>query len=80
VLVGSRYRKVGENHKEDEDVIDGEGLFDKIPGQELQRYAAAEPIVDPEVEQQGKSNPENAPAQCLSDSHDMRLTMKHTQV
>ena len=37
LLVGRRHREVGEDHQEDEDVVDRERLLDQVAGEELER-------------------------------------------
>lgn len=54
-------RERGKDDHEDEDIIDGEGFFDQVAGDELDRLFRTEPDVDEPGETERQRNPDNAP-------------------
>ena len=76
-LQGSRHGKVAEQHQPDEDVINRQGFFNQITGEEGERLrvghraAFGRGQIPPEggTEQQGEGDPHQRPGRSLFDAH-----------
>ena len=80
VLIQARYAEVGEDEKEDEQVIDAEGLFEQVAGEKHQRHFLPFVDVQADVENHGQRNPQGAPKQRLAYPDDVLAAVKHPQV
>ena len=61
VLIHGRHREVGEQQREDEDVVHAERFLDDVAGEELQRLRPAGIVPDAEVEEQRQRDPDDRP-------------------
>ena len=58
VLVGATDLEEAEEEKEDEEIVDGEGLLDGVPGEILRARGGAEGVMDEDGEGEGGGDPE----------------------
>ena len=80
VLVRRRHREVGEDHQEDEDVVDRQGLLDQVAGQELQALGRAEPGQISALKREGERHPDHAPGERLAEADLVGLAVEDAQV
>ena len=80
VLVLSRDTKEGEDHQEDEEIVDAQRLLDQITGQELHGRHGAACIVDKAVEYQCERDPDSTPGESFAHLDCVRFAMKNPQV
>src|SRR5215212_971057 len=59
--------EVGKNQDDDEDVIDREGVFDQIAGDEFEGFLAAVDVVDDGSENERQRHPDTGPGGSLLD-------------
>jgi len=78
-LLGGNF-EVTEEKKKDEKVIDAEGFFNKISGDELERLGWAKPVADKDGEAQSQRNPAGTVEQRLLERNDAALPIPHRQV
>lgn len=61
VLKRGGHRAVRDNHHNDEDVINAEGLFNQVARQEFKRQLSTKSEGDPHIETQRKGDPDRGP-------------------
>jgi hypothetical protein len=80
--------EVREDQDEDKDVVNGERLLDHVAGEELKcqalpdvaAKAASRIKVEAVVEDLGEGDPDDGPAERLTEGHDMGVPVEHTQI
>lgn len=80
MLVDLRNGEGGEEHDEDEDVVDGERLLDDVAGEELHGLVAAEAEIDPAVEDERQRDPDPAPGERLFEADLVRLAAEDAKI
>src|SRR6185503_1857326 len=55
-------------------------LFDDVARKKLQRAHGSEPEVHAQVEQEGESDPNSGPDECLSNAHLVRFAVEHAEI
>ena len=80
VLIHRRHREVGEQQREDKDVVHAQRLLDEVAGEELQRLLRAVEVPDAAVEQQRQRHPHDRPGDRLLEGDDVRLAVKDAEV
>jgi len=72
--------KVTEDHEEDEKIVDTQGEFDHVAGDEFQRGLLSLPEVDDGGEDGSEGDPDRAPDQGFTEAHDTTGSMEDPQV
>ena len=72
--------EVGKDHDEDEEVVDGERLFDDVAGQEFQCLCRAEIYIDAGGECQRQRYPDQRPGKGLAKSDLVALPVEYSQI
>ena len=69
-----------EDQEEDEEVVDAQGEFDNVSGDELEGGGAAVPEENDDGEDGGQGDPGHAPDQGLAELDGVGAAVEHTQV
>ena len=72
--------KETEDQEEDEEVVDAQGEFDDVSGDELQRGSAAVPEENNDGEDRGQGDPGHAPDQGFAKLYGVGAAVEHAQV
>jgi hypothetical protein len=80
MLILLRNAEVGEDHHDDEDVVDAERLLDDVAGEEGQRGLGVLPDVQPESEDERERHPDAGPDRSFLRANDVRPAMEDAEV
>jgi hypothetical protein len=80
VLILGGHREIVEDQEKDEKVVDAEGLFQEVAGQELGAFNRAHLPVDPAIEGQPEGDPERAPPDRLAHRRFVGLAMEDAEI
>jgi hypothetical protein len=69
-----------ENDEEDKEIVDTEGFFDDVAGEEFHASLGTEPVPDEKGEAKSEANPEGAKEHSFSDGDLVGFAMKDTQI
>ena len=80
MLVFGMHAEIGKDHDKNKDIVDAEGFFDQVAGQEHQGRLRAQVEVEPEVESQRYADPYPTPDQRLAHFDNVGFAVKHPEV
>src|SRR6266540_3978652 len=72
--------EIGEDHDEDEEIIDGEGLLYEIAGEELKALFRPQIEIYSDVEGDREGKPDDGPGQCLAEPDLVALSAEYPHV
>ena len=80
MLKGAGHVEVGEDHDEDEQVVNGEGFFEQVAGEEFKGLMVSHERINRQVESKGGDNPDRAPDQGFPDLDLVGLAVDQAEV
>jgi hypothetical protein len=69
-----------ENDEEDKEIVNTEGFFDDVAGEEFHASLGTEPVPDEKAKTKSEANPEGAKEHSFSDGDLVGFAMKDTQI
>lgn len=80
MLIGCRNLEIGKDQKDNEDIVNAKGFFNKVAGKEFERPFIPELVVNENVEQECHKHPHAGPDKGILNGNNLRFTMENTEV
>jgi hypothetical protein len=80
VLVLAGRAEILKDHQKHEQVIDAQGFFDDVSGEELERFFGSPRVIDPNIEDHRQADPDNTLNRCFLDRNGVGFAVENTQI